>query len=265
MVESLKRSAVGRGRAMRLKVALPLALLMTWCLLTYGGIVRGLFLPSPTDVARQIIDLSRDGVLLPNVAQSLLRVSVGFAISVAFAVPLGLWMGHSPAANAAFEPTIAFVRYMPATALIPLSILWLGVGFLQSIALVFMSVFFYLTLMVADIVRSLSRELLETALTLGATRRQVMTRVVVPACLPHVWDAMRTMWGVGWTMLVVVELVGTATGIGAMIIRAQRFLQTPDVFAGVAVVGSIGVLSDSCFRILRPVFFPWAAAQTKNS
>ncbi|MBI5765462.1 MAG: ABC transporter permease [Planctomycetes bacterium] len=193
-----------------------------------------------------------------DILLSLARVFGGFLISAAFGVPLGILMGASRTTDTFFAPIIGFIRYMPATAFIPLAILWFGVGYVENVVLVFMSIFFYLVLLVADAAANVKKPWIDTALTLGANRLQVVTKVVVRAAAPDVWNAMRTMFGVGWTMIVVVELVGAEAGIGAKIIHAQRFLQTPKIMAGICIIGLLGVASDLCFRAGYRFLFPWA-------
>ncbi len=233
-------------------------LLGLWCILSFGGFVRPLFLPTPTAVIVEGVRLFSEEAFLRDVLLSLIRVFTGFVISVVLAFPLGILIGSSHRAEAGLVPVIAFLRYVPATAFIPIAILWFGVGFLEKIVLVFISIFFYLVLLIADAAMSVRKPLIETALTLGASPYQVLSSVVVRAALPDIWNGMRTMFGVGWTMIVVVELVGAESGIGAMIIQAQRFLQTPKVFAGIVVIGALGVVCDLIFRGLHRVLFPWA-------
>jgi len=235
-----------------------MGLLALWCLLTYTGAVAPLFLPSPTAVIRAgwlmfVHERFSDDVLL-----SLARVFGGFLASVLLAVPFGLVIGSSARMDVVFAPLFGFIRYIPATAFIPLVILWFGIGFLQNVVLVFISIFFYLALLVGDSARAVKQDLVDTALTLGAERRQVLVRVVLPRAMPDIWNSMRTMFGVGWTMIVVAELVGAETGVGAKIIHAQRFLQTPKVLAGIFVIGMLGAACDLTFRALHRAFFPWA-------
>jgi NitT/TauT family transport system permease protein len=247
-----------RKRGFFVSAKLPLVFIALWCVLSYGKIVPPLFLPTPTAVLSAGLRMFLVENFQIDVLLSVLRLISGFVLSVAMALPLGLMIGVSSRAEAAVAPSLAFVRYLPPTAFIPLAVLWLGVGFLQNIALVWLSVFFYLTLLVADSATAVRRTLVDTALTLGASRAQVTSRVVLPAALPQIWNSMRTMWGVGWTMLVVVEIAGADSGIGAKIIRAQRFLQTPKVLAGIAIIGLIGLISDLAFRAGGKKFFPWS-------
>jgi NitT/TauT family transport system permease protein len=138
--------------------------------------------------------------------------------------------------------------------------LWFGIGATQKISIIFISVFFYLTLMVADVVQGIRQEWIETAVTLGATPAQLLWRIVVPASAPGVWDALRTMMGVGWTTIIIAELVNAEEGLGARIQVASRFLRTDQILFVVAVIGLIGLLLDWSFRALGKCLFRWSAA-----
>jgi len=209
--------------------------------LSYGGVVKPLFLPSPTTTLVEMWRMFAEQDFLSDVLVSVSRICTGFALSAVLAIPLGLLMGSSRRAEDLLLPIVGFLRYMPATAFIPLAILWFGVGFLEQVILVFISIFFYLVLLVADAVSNVRPSLVETAQTLGASRLRVVVSVMFRGASPDIWNAMRTMFGVGWVMIVVVELVGADTGIGATIIHAQRFLQTPKILGGIVVIGVLSV------------------------
>ena len=232
-------------------------LLIAWSLLSYGKFVAPLFLPAPHTVAVEGIKLFTQRNFGTDVLASTSRVIVGFLISSAIAIPLGILMGSSRKWEELIAPIVGFIRYMPAAAFIPLLILWFGIGFTQKVAIIFISVFFYLILLVADATAQVKGELVDAALTLGAKEKQILIKVIVPSTLPSIWDALRIMMGVGWTMIIVAEMVSAEKGIGAMIIQAQRFLQTPRIIAGIIIIGLLGVLFDTFFRVVRPVVFPW--------
>lgn len=232
-------------------------LISLWCLLSYGGIVKSLFLPTPTVVISELVKLFSEQRFLSDILVSLSRIFAGFILSAVFAIPLGILMGTFKTTDVLFSPIVGFVRYMPASAFIPLVILWFGIGFWEKVIVIFISIFFYLVILVADAAANVRQELKETALTLGATKSQILLKVIVPASLPDIWNALRIMLGVGWTMIIIVELVAAQSGIGAMIIHAQRFLQTPKVIAGIIVIGALGIMCDLAFRWLRPVLFRW--------
>ncbi|OHC73604.1 MAG: nitrate transport permease nrtB [Rhodospirillales bacterium RIFCSPLOWO2_12_FULL_58_28] len=256
-VSGLLINSSNRATAFVRGAALFVFLLIVWSSLTYSGFIKPLFLPAPHAVVKEMIILFVEKDFLTDVLASLSRVLFGFVLSAALAVPLGIMMGASRRWKSIFMPIIGFIRYMPAAAFIPLLILWLGIGFAEKVAVIFISIFFYLVLLVADAASHVRNECIDAALTLGASPRQVLNRVIVPSSLPGIWDALRIMMGVGWTMIVVAELVAAERGIGAVIIQAQRFLQTPRIIAGIIVIGILGVLTDAVFKYLRVALFPW--------
>ena len=233
-------------------------ILALWALLSYGGLVRPFFLPSPSTVAEALYSMFVEENFLADVWASTYRIVVGFLIASLFAVPLGIAIGSFRAAQAFFEPPIAAVRYMPASAFIPLLIIWFGLADTEKIAVIFIGVFFPLTLMVADVSANVAKELLNIASTLGATRRQVFLRVLLPACWPGVVDNLRIGIGWAWTYLIVAELVAASTGIGHVILTASRFVETEKIVAGILTIGALGLATDAFFRWLYNVLFPYA-------
>src|SRR5574341_1215475 len=163
-------------------------LLTIWSILTYGGFVDALFLPSPGRVFRAGVDLFVDFGFTDDILNSVYRVLLGFIIAAIVGVPLGLIMGTFHVAEALTEPVVGFIRYMPASAFIPLFILWLGIGDVEKIAIIFVGSFFQLVLMVAVVAKNVHTDMLETAYTLGAKRFQVIRKVLLPASLPGILD-----------------------------------------------------------------------------
>src|SRR5699024_1417913 len=173
---------------------------------------------------------------LSDVMATVYRVFGGFFIAAIIAVPLGLLMGTFKPVEAFVEPMTSFLRYMPASAFIPLFILWLGIGDVEKIAIIFVGGFFSLLLMGAVAVRSVRRELLEAAYTLGASRMAVLRRVILPAALPRIYDVLLLILGWAWTYIIVAELVAADSGIGHMILQSQRMLKTGNIKIGRAHV-----------------------------
>jgi NitT/TauT family transport system permease protein len=194
---------------------------------------------------------------LTDIWASTQRILIGFAISAAVGVPLGILMGSFRSVQALFEPVISFARYLPASAFIPLLIVWLGFEESEKVAIIIIGCFFQLTLLVTDISAGVQKELLSIAYTLGATRWQVFTRVLIPASLPGVVDTLRIIIGWAWTYLIVAELVGAETGIGHVIIAAQRTGQTDQIIAAILTIGVLGLITDAAFRFLHRLLFPY--------
>jgi NitT/TauT family transport system permease protein len=186
---------------------------------------------------------------------------VSLGLCVVSGVPLGIAMGRSRIIRTLLDPFVVFMRYVPISAFIPLLILWTGIGALEKVVFLWMGTFFYLSALVADATASVEQELLDTAYTLGATRRQAIRMVVLPAALPGIFNSVRLMMGAGWTYVVLAEIVAAQSGIGYVIMEAQRFLQTARVVVGILTVGFIGIALDAIFRRLGWLLLPWTRQQ----
>jgi NitT/TauT family transport system permease protein len=252
------KEPIPRALAILLGVAGFAVVIAVWAGLTYGGVVQPLFLPKPGTVAKAWYDMFAHEDFLSDVWASFFRIVIGFLIAAAIGIPLGIAIGSFRAVQAFFEPVIAAVRYMPASAFIPLLIIWFGIGQKEKMAVIWFGVFFPLTLMVADVSANVPKELVNIAYTLGASRRQVFRRVLLPACWPGVIDNLRIGIGWAWTYLIVAELVAASTGIGHVILQSSRFLETEKIIAGILTIGILGLLSDAFFRILYRTLFPYA-------
>lgn len=234
-----------------------LIFILVWSLLTYTGFVRSFFLPTPTKVLSSIITLLTEGSLLSDIFASVYRILLGFLLSLVVALPLGIALGVSRKFEAFTEPLIAFIRYIPPSAFIPLAIIWFGIGETEKVIILFLGVAPYLTLLIADIVINTRRELVEAALTLGATSKGIITKVVFPNALPGIWDSFRIMIGAAWTFVIIAEIVGASSGLGHLMIESQRFLRTDNIFAAIVVIGFLGLATDYFFKITYKIFFPW--------
>jgi NitT/TauT family transport system permease protein len=231
--------------------------LILWSILTYGRFVDPLFLPSPGRVFQAGVDLFVELGFTTDILNSVYRVMMGFVIAAIIGVPIGLIMGTFKVAEAFTEPVVGFIRYMPASAFIPLFILWLGIGDVEKIAIIFVGSFFQLVLMVAVVAKNVHKDLLETAYTLGAKRFQVIRKVLLPASLPGIVDTLRIIVGWAWTYIIVAELVASASGIGYMIISSQRMLRTGNIIFGILTIGMLGLITDFFAKWLYNKLFPW--------
>jgi NitT/TauT family transport system permease protein len=235
-------------------VALPLA---AWFALAALGTVNKVFLPGPLDVVRRAVTWFNDDDLLGDVRISCYRVVVGWALSALIALPLALLIGTYRFVQALLEPLTDFIRYMPAVAFIPLVMLWIGIDEGAKIGIIFIGTFFQMVLMMAEDVRRVPMAQIEAAQTMGATRLEIIGKVIVPSAKPALLDTLRITMGWAWTYLVVAELVAANSGLGYAIIKAQRFLQTDKIFAGIILIGAIGLAMDQCFRLIHRLAFPW--------
>lgn len=233
------------------------SVLAVWSLLSYAGLVDDFFLPSPSAVLAALVDMIGAG-FLGDIWASTRRIMLGFLLSALLAVPLGIAIGAYAPVQAFFEPVLGAIRYMPASAFIPLLIIWFGIEETEKVAVIFIGVFFPLTLMVANVASGVRRELLDIAYTLGARPRDVFLRVLAPASLPGIVDNLRIAIGWAWTYLIVAELVAAKAGIGFEILQSSRFFNTEKVLAGIITIGALGLVTDAAFRLLYRVAFPYA-------
>lgn len=251
---------VFRGRSsVRAEVTLGVLsaalVLVLWEIVARAEFVAPQFLPSPTRVLSALWTMATDQHLLWHSGISTLRVWVAFLIAAAMAIPIGILMSSYRVVGASLEPTIDFIRYLPVPALVPLSIIWFGVGEETKIFLLWLGTFFQLVLLVADDMRRVPHEYVEIAFTLGAKPRQVLTDVALPSMGPSLVDNLRITLGWCWTYLVIAEIVAADSGLGFVIWSARRYVKTPEVMAGVVVIGLIGLLTDQILRALHRRYF----------
>jgi NitT/TauT family transport system permease protein len=194
---------------------------------------------------------------LYDIGISIYRIVISFLLACAIAIPLGVLMGSFRSVEAFFNPFVSAWRYLPAPAFIPLLLMWFGTGEGAKLALLFIGVVFFLITLVMDHTRAVRTELIETAMTLGANRWQILSTIVLPAVAPKIAISMRQMLAVSWTYLVIAEIVAASTGIGAVMMRGQRFLKVDEIMAGIVVIGVVGLMFDFLFRWAQRVLFPY--------
>ncbi|MGI9318254.1 MAG: ABC transporter permease [bacterium] len=251
------RKPISRKRAIFLGIAVWTIFFTAWHFTVATGLANPLLAPPPGKVLNTLYELLVGGKFIQDIGISVLRVLISFFGACLVAVPLGILMGTFATTEAFFNPFVSAWRYLPAPAFIPILLMWLGTGEGPKIALLFIGVVFFLITLIMDYTRQVRIELIETSLTLGASERQVLWTVIVPAVLPNVVVAMRQMLAVSWTYLVIAEIVASTTGIGAMMMRARRFLHTDEIMAGIVVIGILGLLFDLVFRYAHRMLFSY--------
>lgn len=222
-----------------------------WFLVTAFGLVHPQFLPSPGAVATALRGLFENAGYLADIGISIGRVWAAFLGAAVLAIPLGILMSSYRAVGAFTEPLVDFVRYLPVPALVPLTLIWLGIGEASKIALLWIGTFFQLVLLVADDARRVPKEFIETGRTLGAGDFALMRDVLVRAMLPNTVDNLRITLGWCWTYLLIAEIVAANSGIGYELWTARRYGKTPEVFAGILTIGIIGLVTDQLIRALH--------------
>src|SRR4051812_12171487 len=217
-----------------------------------------MFLKDPLYTLTTGVTLFREFGFIRDVGITVFRVVGGFVLAALVAVPLGIAMGAFKLVEAFFEPFFSFARYLPASAFIPLLILWAGVGEAQKLAVIFIGSVFQLVIMVAVIAGSTRMDLVEAAYTLGSRPLSILRRVVIPAAAPQVAETLRLVLGWAWTYVIVAELIGASSGIGHMIMDSQRLLDTGQMIFGIVTIGVIGLVTDLLFKLANRRLFPWA-------
>jgi NitT/TauT family transport system permease protein len=251
---------VGPGARVALGLAFFVLFFAAWALATFGGYVSPTFLADPATMLREGWNLLAQHGFIKDILITIWRVFGGFILAAAIGIPLGMAMGAYKPVEAFFEPFISFSRYLPASAFIPLLILWAGTGEAQKLLVIFVGSFFQIVLMVAIAVGSTRRDLVEAAYTLGASDRAIVTRVLLPASAPEIAEISRLVLGWAWTYVIVAELIGASSGIGHMIMDSQALLNTGQIIFGIVVIGVIGLISDFLFKGLNRRLFPWSLA-----
>jgi len=251
------RQPLPRTVSLALGLVAPALVLAAWCILSYGHLAPPSFVPSPTEVVRGTIQLFVQEDLGSAILVSTRRIALAFLLASAVALPIGVAMGAFEPVNRFFEPIVAPLRYMPISAFIPLLILWFGIYEKQKIAFLFLGVFVYLLPVVVSSIRAVPDELVQTALTLGASKGQVVRTVLVPAALPEIFDSFRVMNAISWTYVILAEAVNPEHGLGYMVQLAYSHQKPSWSFAGLLVIGGIGLLTDFLIRSLSDVLFRW--------
>lgn len=251
---------VFRGRVapmVELSVGIAAAFLVVvaWEAAARSGIIAPQFLPSPTRVVAALWTMLTEQNLVWHVAVSTARVWIAFLLAAAMAIPIGIMMSSYRIIGAALEPMIDFIRYLPVPALVPLSIIWFGVGEETKVFLLWLGTFFQLVLLVADDMRRVPQEFVEVARTVGANSRQVMTDVALRWMGPTLIDNLRITLGWCWTYLIIAEIVAADNGLGFVIWAARRYMNTSEVMAGVVTIGLIGLLTDQILRLVHKRYF----------
>jgi NitT/TauT family transport system permease protein len=249
---------VSAATALGLGVAFFVVFVAAWAVATLGGFVNRTFLADPVTMVSSGWQLLTVHGFARDIGVTIWRVFGGFVLAAVIGVPLGIAMGAYKAVEAFFEPFVSFARYLPASAFIPLLILWAGIGEAQKLLVIFIGSFFQLVLMVAVIVGGTRRDLVEAAYTLGARSGGIVHRVLLPSSAPDIAETLRLVLGWAWTYVIVAELIGASSGIGHMITDSQALLDTGQIIFGIVVIGLIGLVSDYAFKQLNRRLFPWS-------
>jgi NitT/TauT family transport system permease protein len=265
------RSPISDERGRLLGLASVGLVLAAWCVCSYVTVNRGaasgpeplvshFFLPPPDEVVRSLIYLTAERGLFAAILTSVQRIAIAFGLAVLVAIPLGVAMGSFDSINRFVDPIMAPMRYLPITALIPLLILWFGIDESEKIVFLFLGTFVFLLPVVVDAIQAVPEELVQTSFTLGASKLQAIRTVLIPAALPQIFDSFRVMNAIAWTYIILAEIVNPRNGIGYILQLAEQHTKPAWSFAGILVVGVIGLVTDLIIRGLNHLLFNWREA-----
>jgi NitT/TauT family transport system permease protein len=253
-----------RIKPVLLAIAFPLLLLVLWHIATANR--PGSLIPPPYDVWQELEDLAVGGInddaysgtLLTHLVASMSRVYGGFALALAAALPLGMLIGRVKLVRQLVDPTIQILRPVPVTAWLPLSMIIFGLGPRSALFLVFLGAFYPILVNTIFGVRSVEPRLFEAASMLGCMGSAQFFRVVLPAALPSIFTGMRLGLGFAWVVIVVGEMTGVPTGLGAIIMEARQLSRTEIVISGMIVIGVFGFLSDQLVMWIGRRLLAWS-------
>jgi NitT/TauT family transport system permease protein len=253
----VRNSAARYAASIGLTIAPFAALVVLWWLLRLTGLINPNLLPSPLQVAQTFWSTLTDGNLLTNITMSVVRVLGGLLLGTAAAVPVGFLIGWYRPVGRLLDPLINFFRALPPIALIPLVIVYLGIGEIAKIAILFYASFFAAVIVMYEGMSAISPIYVRVARTLGATDFEIFAHVMVPLTVPHMLVALRVALGVCWATLVAAELVAAQEGLGAMIQNASAFFELNTIYLGIICIGALALLMDTILRRLTARIVGW--------
>ncbi|RYF41736.1 MAG: ABC transporter permease [Comamonadaceae bacterium] len=251
-----------RGALALLSLAAVLAVLVLWQLSGSLQWIDPLLLPPPSEIWTSTVEMLETGYrqvpLWQHFGISVARAFVAFVAAILVGIPVGLAMGLSPVFNALVNPFVQFLRPLPKIALIPLTVVWFGIGEGSKFFLIFISCFLTVVVGAAAAVASVSQGRIRAARVLGASRRQIYTHVVLPNAAPELFTSVRLAVGIGWTSLIAAEMVAATSGLGWMVMNAGAYLRTDVVMLGIVLLGATGYLFDLALVLAQRALVPWA-------
>ena len=228
-----------------------------WALLWWSGFVDPGLLPSPAEVLRQFIKMMTEKQLWLDILLSSRRVLLGVVCGLAIAIPVGFVLGWYRGIRAFVDPVINFFRALPPIALIPLVIVYFGIGEPARVSVLIYAAFFSGVIVIYEGIKLIPPIYIRVSKALGATDFEIFKRVVIPAALPHVLTAFRIAVGVCWTTLVAAELVAAERGLGAVIVSGQNYFQVPTIFVGIIMIGTVALVMDKVLRLATARLLAW--------
>ncbi|PQV49340.1 ABC transporter permease subunit [Paraburkholderia sp. BL21I4N1] len=243
----------------------PLLVLVLWQIAAQVGLLSPQVLPAPSSVAATALELARSGELFVHLGVSLLRAAAGFVIGASIGLALGVLVGFSPLVQALLDRSIQMARAVPFLAMLPLVIVWFGVGEAAKIFLVALAVLFpmYVNTMLG--IRQIDPKLMELAKVIGLDWTAVVRRIVLPGAMPSILTGVRYALAHAWLALVIAETLATTKGIGFLAMDAREFLQTNVILLTIVIYAIIGVVADALVRLLEAHYLSWHANYARGA
>lgn len=242
-------------------LVLPAALLLIWAACSQAALWNAYVLPSPGSVVGAARTMLENGSLQKHILVSLYRVFAGFSLALLLAFPLGIILGTRPRCQAIFHPMLEFIRHVPPLAVMPMLILWFGIGEMPKLLIVVLATFFPIFLNTLHGVAHCDGRLIEVGKSFAMSRQDIFRRIILPAALPAVLVGMRLGLGYSWRALVGAELIAASSGIGYMILDAEQLARPDIVLVGVLAIGIVGSIIDWGFFRLTRKMIPWKESE----
>jgi sulfonate transport system permease protein len=250
-------AAISKRSLVAISWIAPVVLLIVWEVLAQDGWLSPQVLPAPSKVARTAFKLLLSGSLLNDLGVSLLRAAAGFAIGGSIGFALGTLVGFSRVAQALIDRSVQMIRAIPFLALVPLVIVWFGVGEAEKIFLVSLGVAFPIYINTTLGIRQVDPKLLELGRVQGLGTWQLIRRIILPGALPSILTGVRYSLATAWLALVVAETIGAQSGLGFLAMDAREFLRTDVIVLTIVIYALIGVAADSIARLLERRLLTW--------
>lgn len=236
---------------------IPVAIIIIWEVIVDAGMIDTTYVPSPSAVGSQAITLWQEGTLQQNIGISLYRATIGLLIGGTIGFTLGVANGLSRISNLLFNSTVQMVRNIPHLALIPLIIIWLGIGEPAKVTLVAIGVMFPIYINTLHGIQSIDPKLIEMGRSYQLSKWQMLTKIIFPGAMPTILMGIRYALGVMWTTLIVSETISSSSGIGYMETNAQQFLDMPTIFLAIIIYAILGKVSDWIAALLESIMLVW--------
>jgi NitT/TauT family transport system permease protein len=233
------------------------ALLVLWEIMCNLGYIPPLFLPAPSDILKESISVVKSGELFHHIFTSMVRITLGFLVACIAGLSVGIITAFFRTADAMGTPFLAMLYPIPKIAILPLLILWLGIGEASKVAVIALGVFFPFVINVYAGVKHVDTLLVKAAISLGSSRASIVRKVLMPAILPTIFASMKLGIGTALLLVVAAEMVAADAGIGYMILHAADLMKTKTLMVGLICLSCLGLFFNWLFTKLEAICIPW--------